>query len=427
MINQYAQLPDGPGGTRHYNLAICLAAKQVKTMLLIGSAELNTGRQRYSGLAPWKTIIRNKTRIGIIKTIPIVGNGPLRIAGMIQFAVLSFLYLICARISKGAVIYASTPQPFACWTAWIYAKVSGKRFILEIRDLWPESLFSLGLMKRSSTAGKGLSMLDTFLVDRSEMVVSLLLKSNEYYKGKTRPGKKFIYIPNGVQIPGSDDRETLYLVKPNSLELSDNNQKSDHCIFTYFGALGYANAAHIIVEGSRLLAGLIDSSTFTVKIFGAGPERECIDQSIIDYNLPNVQLLPPFAKSDMLSAVEGTSCFIFHLRPAEVFEYGISPNKLIDYMILGKPIVFCGGSWPNPLEDAGVAISAKPMDPKSMAQAMLKVIHTPLEERRRLGSEAQAYVLRKHSFAYLSSRLYAELWASEDFYGDVEFPLVPRT
>ena len=410
IINQYSQLPDGPGGTRHYTLAHCLTEMKIECTLILGSAELNTGRQRYSGWRPWKKLVVDGVNVVVIKVLPIVGNGPLRILGMIQFSLLSFFYLCLTPISPNSVIYASTPQPFACFAACIYSKLSKKRFILEIRDLWPESLFSLDLMKRNSLAGKMLSLLDTFLVNQAEMVVTLLSRASEYYAGRVRSGKKFLYIPNGVTKHGHSGAIPFAGQPIKKSDLPAVSCDNKPFTFMYLGALGYANAVHVIAESALFLSRQIDSSMFAIKIIGAGPERHLVGKFISDNKLANVFLLPPVPKSEILAAVQDASCFVFHLRPANVFNYGISPNKLIDYMLFGRPVIFCGGSWPNPLQDAGVLIAANPMDPKSIADAMLALIDTPLEKRIALSLKARDYVLRYHDFAFLSDKLCSNLW-----------------
>jgi len=331
---------------------------------------------------------------------------------MLQFSLSVLIYLVASRLPSKTVVYASTPQPFACFASLIYAKITNKRFVLEIRDLWPESLFSLGLMQQKSITGKLLNMLDLTLVHLSEFVVTLLPQACEYYNSKGIRDKKFVYIPNGFAYVD-------YELTQHSLAKSNSEQAFIHSIpsqdqhpfvFCYFGALGYANAAHILIETCALLNSMVESSEYKLKIIGAGPEKDKIRQLIYLHNLPNVELLPPVPKSRIFADVRDVMCFIFHLRPADVFRYGISPNKLIDYMILGKPIIFCGDTWPNPLKTAGAAITAQAMNPSNIAEIMLATMRMSFSERERLGGKAREYAITNHSFPVLADKLREALW-----------------
>lgn len=407
VVNQYAQLPDGPGGTRHYELLNHFPDKSCIRHLIVGSSELNTGRQRLPFYKLWSTINNDDLFITFIRTPSSIGNGPKRVWGMFQFSFLTFIFLFTIQY-KNNVIYASTPQPIACLASYFYALIARKRFFLEIRDLWPESLFALGLMKRNTLAAKILSHLDLFLVNKAEKVITLISNASDFYQNKSL--NKFVYIPNGISLDAeSHHSQTIYPPVQDNHFSKGNTSHSNIFVFTYFGALGYANGVSSLVEASHLLS-KESNLLFKLKIIGAGPEYQKIKKYIQINNLGNVELLQPVPKNKIKSLVIDDDCFIFHLRPASVFKYGISPNKLIDYMSLNKPIIICHDNWPNPLNLAGVGYNSAPMNPLNIAATMKSVMLAPKNELAMNAAQARSYVENYHSFQYLSSILHRELF-----------------
>ena len=180
LINQYAILPNGSGGTRHYNLAATLQKQGYDASLVMGSSELNTGKQSLKGFYLWRSSYVGPVQVVTIKTFPVVGNSIYRILGMISFSVILFLFLISHQLPKPKSIYfSSTPQPFACLAAYLASCIRRTFFVLEIRDLWPESLFSLGIMSSKSLIGQLLHHLDLYLVRKSSIVFTLLSNASK--------------------------------------------------------------------------------------------------------------------------------------------------------------------------------------------------------------------------------------------------------
>ena len=88
-----------------------------------------------------------------------------------------------------------------------------------------------------------------------------------------------------------------------------------------------------------------------------------------------------------------------------MFRYGISSNKLFDFMAASRPILFCCAAANNPVRDAGAGLSVPPGQPQALADAMLSVAALPLEERRKMGAAGRRYVEIDHGFDTLARRM----------------------
>jgi glycosyltransferase involved in cell wall biosynthesis len=90
---------------------------------------------------------------------------------------------------------------------------------------------------------------------------------------------------------------------------------------------------------------------------------------------------------------------------AVVAKYGMSANKVFDYLMLGRPVVFSCDSFNDPVSDAGAGLSVPAADPQALAAAMIELAHKSPEERQRMGDRGREFVLAHHNLETLAKRL----------------------
>jgi glycosyltransferase involved in cell wall biosynthesis len=97
--------------------------------------------------------------------------------------------------------------------------------------------------------------------------------------------------------------------------------------------------------------------------------------------------------------------FIFNLIDANVFKYGISSNKLFDYLAASRPIIFCCNAGNNPVAESNSGITVAPNNPEELADAIATLASLSIAERTRMGVAGFEFVKANHSFALLAKRL----------------------
>ena len=125
--------------------------------------------------------------------------------------------------------------------------------------------------------------------------------------------------------------------------------------------------------------------------------------------LTNVSFEPPVPKSQIPALAAHADAFVFNLIDAPVFKYGISSNKLFDFMAAERPVVFSCDSTNNPINDAQAGLTVKPGQPGALANAICEIAATPLVQRQRMGRAGREYVEQNHGFEQLAGRLAAVL------------------
>jgi len=95
-------------------------------------------------------------------------------------------------------------------------------------------------------------------------------------------------------------------------------------------------------------------------------------------------------------------CLIFHGH--EIYNFGVSANKLYDYLSVGRPIILALNGEYNPVADARAGISVLADDDQALADAIAEMTRTPEDERRAMGKRARAYALKHHSMDGLGQK-----------------------
>ena len=134
---------------------------------------------------------------------------------------------------------------------------------------------------------------------------------------------------------------------------------------------------------------------------GDGPVRKPLEKRLVEYHLDNVEFLGSVPKNDIIHILKSADCLIFPLKDTPVFRFGISSNKLFDYMAAKKPIIFASNSINNPVKDAGGGLTIPPEDSKALADAILEIFNMGSVEREKMSENAYDYVEKNHAIPVL--------------------------
>ena len=96
---------------------------------------------------------------------------------------------------------------------------------------------------------------------------------------------------------------------------------------------------------------------------------------------------------------------MFNLIDAPVFKYGISSNKLFDFLAAARPVIFCCSSSNNPVEEAGAGLTVPPGDPVALADAVRALRDMPVEKRNSMGRAGRSFVESCHAYDVLAAML----------------------
>ena len=176
----------------------------------------------------------------------------------------------------------------------------------------------------------------------------------------------------------------------------------------YAGAHGPANGLDTVLDAAALLR----DQRVRFLLVGDGPSKAALEARAAREQLSNVQFCDPIPKTAMPELLASAHAGLMVLRDAPLFAFGVSPNKLFDYLASGLPVV-CNvpGDVAAMVRDAAAGEQATDASPRALANAILRLAQQTPAVLRAMGDEGRAWVGREHGRSVLAQRLDAALRA----------------
>ncbi len=299
---------------------------------------------------------------------------------------LSYLwYMVAAffgalRVPRPDVVVATSPQFFCAVAGWLVSRRHRCPFVFEVRDLWPDSIVTVGAMRRG-LAIRLIERIEMFLYRQAHAVVVVTDAFRDNLKARGVPDSKITVLKNGVD---------LEFFQPRSApeQLRRELGAEGRFVVSYIGTLGMAHALDGIVEVADRLR---DEKDILFLLVGDGAEQERIERSVAARQLPNVRLVPGVSKAKVLDYYALTDLGLVTLRDKALFR-AVLPSKVFELMAMARPILCTvQGECRALLTEAGAAVFADPEDVSGMADAVVRIQGQP-ELRQRMGLAGRAFV-----------------------------------
>jgi glycosyltransferase involved in cell wall biosynthesis len=289
---------------------------------------------------------------------------------------LKFILLIIKDQKRYDYVLATSPPIFTGFVG-LFAKYRYKsKFILDIRDLWPESLKGVGVFNNPLILGF-FGALEKVLYRKSDKIVINSLGFQEYIHQKGKIDKsKILFIPNGAM------KEELASI--NKKEKAVNK-------IIYAGNLGLAQNTELINQ----LVPLLDEQGIQLTIIGYGINKNELFNSIKEYK--NVTIIKPLTRKECFKIISEHDLGLVTLKDKEVFKT-VLPGKIIDYMTCGVPIVgVIDGYAKEIVEKEQVGLASNSDDP----QQILSHIQILLDDdnlRKEMSEREQRVILNQFNW-----------------------------
>ena len=301
-------------------------------------------------------------------------------------------FLPFKKMKKPDVVIASPMAPFLAVPAYKIAKKYNAKFFYEIKDIWPLSIVELGNISPSNPLIKAMSWCENFALTKADNIVSSLQNYGEHIQ-ELGLKKDFVWINNGISL------DEMQNIEPLTQETKTKLPKNKF-IIGYTGTVGIANGLEYFCKAAELLQG---NKEIAFVILGDGKLKPKLLEKY--GNLENLTFIDPIPKAQVQSMLkEFDICFI-GLKKERLFKYGVSPNKLFDYMYSGKPILYAIDSGEaNIVNLYNCGITVEPENEKAIADGILKLFNIPKEERELMGENGKKAVIEQFSYEKLAQK-----------------------
>ncbi|MEV0977932.1 glycosyltransferase family 4 protein [Streptomyces sp. NPDC049915] len=414
IFNHYAAPPDCAAGTRHYELGRVLAAQGHEVTVFASS--FSHFSRREERLAPGEKVA-TRTIDGVrflwVRTPPYTGNGYHRVRNMTHYA--ARVLWAQRSLDRPDVIVGSSVHLAAVFAAWLAARGRRTRFVVEVRDLWPQTLIDMGALRANGLPARLLRLAESFCCRRASAVICLLPGASAYLEARGVPAGKIHYVPNGI----ADFPRPMEPGQPADPNTADSGhgvadlidrirsfRKDGFLTAGYIGSHGPANGVATLVAAAAELRAAGHPRVAVVMV-GDGQEKAACQRLARRHGLDNVLFWPPVPKQAVPDVLAELDVTLFCLRDVAVFKYGLSSNKLFDYLASGKPLVFASNAPGGPVRESGGGVCVPAESPADMAGALAGLASMSETEREQMGERGRRWVYRHHGMTALAGAFLA--------------------
>ncbi len=303
------------------------------------------------------------------------------------------------RLPKADVVLSTSPQFFCGLAGWLL-KRKRRPWVLEIRDLWPESIVTVGAMKRGA-AIKLLEAIERFAYRKADVVVSVTDGFVPHIRERRGDGPIAV-IKNGVDLTTFTTPDAAA-----ETEFRAAHGLTGKFVAAYVGTHGMAHKLDTVLEAAKLLR---DRSDIAFLLVGDGAERERLVAEVAARGLSNVVMLGQQPKSAMPGIWAASDAALVLLRRVDTFKTVI-PSKMFEAMAMACPMVMgVEGEAKALMEAGGAGIAITPESAQELAAAVTRLADDPAFAAQ-LGESGRSFVAREFDRRVLAERLLGEMQA----------------
>lgn len=347
------------------------AAEGAKVTVITTIPNFPTGRT----LPPYRNRLYQKETIDGIEVVRVwsllAPNRGIfwRSLDFLSFAVSGFL---AGLFQRADVILATSPQLLTALAGGCLATVKRRPWVFEVRDLWPDSIVAVGMMRENFFI-RALRILETGLYRHASRIVAVSNGIRDRLVARGVPEGKIGVVPNGVNMRrisadagGMNFREMLGL--------------RDRFVLGYIGTHGMAQGLEVVLDAAHSLR---DSDAFFLFV-GDGARRNAVIARASEMHLHSVQFVGLVPREVAAAYLRACDVVLIPLKRTSQVEITL-PGKIFEAAALGKPIIVSAeGASADLVRRYGAGLVAPPEDAGALADAIRRLVGDP-ELRKRLG------------------------------------------
>lgn len=375
IMNHYATNSYFNRGGRHYWFAKNLTERGYDVTIFCASTRHNSSDNIEMGQCMCRTDSVDGIKFVFVKASNYVGNGKQRIKNMVDFYRNLFTASKnCAGLNgKPDTIIASSVHPLTWLAGYQISKKLDSKFIAETRDLWPETLVNMGKLSRNGIPARLLYKLEKYIYKKADKLIFTFPGGKDYVESIGIDTSKVRYINNGIDLEDYNHNKIR--------EIYYDSDMSDDKTFKilYAGSMGMANSLNYLIKAAKIIK---DNEIKNIKfiLFGDGYQRGELERYAEENKVYNVIFKGKVEKKFIPYILSKSNLNVFTGKHINLYKYGLSLNKMFDYMASGKPIlsnIECGYDI---LEKYNCGITVKGGSAEALAEGILKFYNMSKEE-----------------------------------------------
>ncbi len=290
-----------------------------------------------------------------------------RILDYMSYMLMAFIASLFVR--RVDIVVATSPQFFTACAGWAVSAVKRIPFVFELRDIWPESIKTVGAMEHPK-AIRFLETLEMFLYRRSDLIVAVTHAFKATLERRGIDGRKIEVITNGVDL-------SRFSPRPKDQLLLQELGLEGHFVAGYVGTHGLAHALETLLQAMLLLQQGPPGPPTSLVLLGDGARKADLKRQAQELGLQNVRFIDTVSKDQVARYWSVLDVSIIHLRQTELFTTVI-PSKLFECMGMGLPVLHgVAGESADIVNLEGVGLPFPPENAQALASGITRLRSDP--------------------------------------------------
>lgn len=315
----------------------------------------------------------SKDGIRVIRTWMYLGASENVITRSLNYVLFAFTVLAASfRAGSPDVVVATTPQFFSGVAGAIVSWIKRKPFVLEVRDLWPDSIVQL-LPLRSRLVIRFLEGIEKALYRTAQGIVVNSRAFIDHIATFGIPKRRMALVYNGID-------PTLFRVGARDDALVAEHGLTGKFLVAYIGTLGMAHGLVTVLDAAQRTRDLED---VVYLLIGDGADRARLEEELAERGLTNVRLLGLRPRTEIPRWIASIDVSLVLLRDLPVLET-VVPSKIFETLAEARPVILAArGEIRRMVEEAKAGFVIDPESPKQLSDAVRYVRAHPEEAAER--------------------------------------------
>lgn len=387
-ISKYARPNEFGMATRHFSLSKEFNTKSHETIVITSDSQPKGNFPKFKRV--YNNIIVDEVNTIFIKTVKFRSAYSFRrVISWIDFE-LKLLFMNKSSLPKPDRIIVSSLSLFTVLSGLYLRRRYKSKLILEIRDIWPKTIIDIGNFNPNNLFVKILSWIEKIGYKNYDLIISTLPNFQEHVQTVLKTYKKVYCVPQGYNKDYFSGGSEL---SPEYKELIPKNK----FIVGYAGAVGTSNALDTFFEAA---INMENSEDIHFLVLGWGDKLE--DFKKFTSKLKNITFLPKVDKNQVQQVIENCNVLYDSVKRIDLYKFGLSRNKWIDYMYASKPMIISYSGYESMVNEAKCGVFIEAENTKALTDKIIEFRHLGSNELNAMGEKGKRWLLKNRSYSKLA-------------------------
>jgi glycosyltransferase involved in cell wall biosynthesis len=294
-------------------------------------------------------------------------------------------------LPKPEVVIVSSLSIFTVLFGIYLKRKFSSRLVFEVRDIWPLTMTEEGGFTRWHPLVLLIGLIEKLGYKHADLIVGTMPKLDMHVRNILGYDRPFLCSPLGFN---PDDYQKTTASESNPFSATFPKGK---IIIGYAGSMGITNALEPFIGAIKLLR---DHAEIHFMLVGGGDLRPAFEKEL--YGCGNVTFLPKISQGEVKSFLAKCDILYLSTKNSRVWEYGQSMNKVVEYMLSGKPIMASYAGFPSMINEAGCGRFIPISSPEALRDVILELIALGQAALVKMGADGREWVWEHRRYPILS-------------------------